>query len=212
MRASPQADLERHLGDLYRSALLSGRVEATRALADDVRVNIDEVSRSSSHLLIEEAAALGQTGTCRVLIESGRLDATFAAELVVARIVELKDYGITAVNFPLRDMILSEGWSDSPFCRQYLDAISRTLRQHATVDNIVSGEQSVGIVDDQIFTQTRNVKERSRRYRQERRLVAELRGDDPLNMRGPKRRQRLSFKNQELNRRRVERNRKTGDY
>merc|ERR1719217_197979 len=77
-------------------------------------------------LLIEQAAALGQTETCRVLIECGRLDATFATELIDRRITWYGD-AARSLDWPLRDMILAEDWSDTTFCRQYLDAISHRL-------------------------------------------------------------------------------------
>jgi len=228
MRASPQADLELHLQDLYRSALLSGRIDATRVLADDIRVDVDgcdyrvEVPGCGCCVpprpLIEEAAAQGQTDTCRVLIESGRLEANLATNFIMHFIVaRSQDFPGRSLYFPLRDMIVEEGWSDSTFGRQYLAAISGLFGHKATVGHVVHDaatldEHCYETTVDHDFAQTRNAKERSSRHRQERRLVAELRGDEPLSTRGPKRRQRLGLRDQELNRRRVERTLKTGDY
>jgi len=130
------------LQTMFERAVLTGRVEASRILAEDSRIDVNAENEGicegccgNGITLVELAATMGQTATCSVLIESGKLNwhsaAMNANSVVESRVTWTRQKpSLERVStwLPLFAMIEREGWSgDGAFCDRYSEIVCRII-------------------------------------------------------------------------------------
>merc|ERR1712176_1515015 len=126
------------LQTMFERAVLSGRVEVARILAEDPRVDVNaenealscEACCGNGITLVELAAAKDQTDACSLLIKTGKLNlhsAVNAGSAIRSRMFWTGQKP-SLLWLPLFAMIEREGWSaDDAFCDRYLEIVRRTI-------------------------------------------------------------------------------------
>merc|ERR1712072_1087388 len=209
------------LQTMFERAVLSGRTAVARVLAEDPRIDVNAENEATACecccgngiTLVELAAEKGQTDTCSLLIETGKLNlhsAVNAGSTIRSRMFwtgHRPSVQRASSWLPLFAMIEREGWSgDDGFCDRYLEIVHRTI---ASEIEELEDERREALLPNGVFygdernsCQQRSRQARIRRHLEERDVIAENMGEEPLNCRGPKRKQRLAEAQQERRMRR----------